>query len=392
MEARVPGLGGFFFDQAGVAVVYLKDPVDLGGFRTHLASFVEANRGRFNAQRSAVTRVEVRQAQFSFSELVTWQGRLSSVAKDLGSFATIDADETANRVHLTVPAATPRAAISAVLQKAAIPPKAVTVSFFKGGMSLDGGLRGTYRPTAGGIQIKPDYESNANWVCTLGYNVTAGDGLSYFLTASHCADAYLNRDLWQSPPTGESWYQPCCSSGNKLGVITINQPWNDTAYPCTVTNCTSADAMLVKYDAGISSPKKIAKTSAIGTGNNIGNYDNVVGYLTVNSITAPWPLTVVSKIGRTTGWTAGPITQTCINWYATVHGQQIEETCVQEVQARAEGGDSGAPVFEYICCSTAAAQGIEFGSYIPGVGENWLFYYVAWAPIQTRLGTSLTPY
>ena len=175
-------------------------------------------------------------------------------------------------------------------------------------------------------------------------------------------------------------------------------PWNLTAYPCTVTNCTSADAMLVRYDAGISGQKKVMRPLQAGTGNNVGGIDlgSSPQSWTVTSIRTPWPLIAVHKVGRTTGWTSGPITQTCINWFAKsggASGQQIEEVCVQEVQARADAGDSGSPVLESLSTTSAAAQGIEFGNFDPGFsGQNWLFYYVAWAPIQTRLGLTLTPY
>jgi hypothetical protein len=49
------------------------------------------------------------------------------------------------------------------------------------------------------------------------------------------------------------------------------------------------------------------------------------------------------KVGRTTGWTGGEITGTCVNIIAV--GGVFVRRCQATVNAGSDGGDSGSPVF-----------------------------------------------
>jgi len=52
---------------------------------------------------------------------------------------------------------------------------------------------------------------------------------------------------------------------------------------------------------------------------------------------------VVNKVGRTTGWTQGAVTNTCVN--TGVSGTKIVQLCQTFVSAGVGGGDSGSDVF-----------------------------------------------
>lgn len=51
----------------------------------------------------------------------------------------------------------------------------------------------------------------------------------------------------------------------------------------------------------------------------------------------------VNKIGRTTGWSQGPVTSVCVN--TNVSGTTITQFCQTNVSATVGSGDSGSPVF-----------------------------------------------
>jgi hypothetical protein len=88
--------------------------------------------------------------------------------------------------------------------------------------------------------------------------------------------------------------------------------------------------------------------------------------------------TYFHKVGRTTGWSFGPQTRTCYIYY--VAGKAL--VCQYSVAAEADQGDSGSPVFMWICCNvneawiggllSSATEGLAFGfSSISGVKNDF---------------------
>ncbi|MEX0761182.1 MAG: hypothetical protein WD208_06575 [Dehalococcoidia bacterium] len=53
----------------------------------------------------------------------------------------------------------------------------------------------------------------------------------------------------------------------------------------------------------------------------------------------------LNKVGRTSGWSQGDVTDTCVDVYTTYYGNDLQFKCQYGVQATQVGGDSGAPVF-----------------------------------------------
>jgi hypothetical protein len=68
---------------------------------------------------------------------------------------------------------------------------------------------------------------------------------------------------------------------------------------------------------------------------------------------------VVNKVGRTTGWTAGAITNTCVN--TGVQGSRIVQLCQTFVSAGVGGGDSGSDVFQIISGTNVKLAGVLWG-------------------------------
>ena len=79
-------------------------------------------------------------------------------------------------------------------------------------------------------------------------------------------------------------------------------------------------------------------------------------------------------MGRTSGWTQGPVVKTCID--ANIGGD-ITILCQDEVNAGIESGDSGAPVFRLLSGGRVVLYGIAWA--IP-------FTFSAMENIELELG------
>jgi hypothetical protein len=271
-------------------------------------------------------------------------------------------------------------------------------------------VRGTFRPTANGIQIKSDWASNNNWLCTLGWNVTDSTGVRFALSAAHC----VNYATGTNGGTSAGYWQPCCNFDLGIGVVNINPAWSSSLPGCGTSGllCTEADVMAIRYHASVSSPKRIAAVAGPPGVNDGGGSISLTGYWTIAGspqILAVGPNTPpVQKLGRTTGWTQGTLTTTCEarRFYRSQGGVLVDSVgalCVDGVLgARAGTGDSGAPVF--ISGPTSASK-FPIGINV-GMGGNTLMfvensytictagcrmYYVAFAKINEWLGRTLSP-
>jgi hypothetical protein len=86
----------------------------------------------------------------------------------------------------------------------------------------------------------------------------------------------------------------------------------------------------------------------------------------------------LNKVGRTTGWTRGPVTLTCVDVLQS--GSRFVELCQTFVGAGVAGGDSGSPVFAEEGGGNVTLAGILWG----GGGGNFVFSPLA--NIERELG------
>ena len=96
---------------------------------------------------------------------------------------------------------------------------------------------------------------------------------------------------------------------------------------------------------------------------------------------------IANKVGRTTGWTQGPITRTCVD--TGVSGTNIVLLCQNFVENTVQlvaGGDSGSPVFRIVSGDNVALLGNLWG----GNSSGTLFVYSPIANIKSELGGNLT--
>ena len=233
-------------------------------------------------------------------------------------------------------------------------------------------LRDVFRPTVAGIQIH-----FTQYLCTMGFNVDHAGGRS-FITNSHCTAT-------QGGTEATKYYQPVSTVDPTVIATEVDDPQYTRGQGCSKgRKCRSSDASRALYSANVASNRgEIART----TGANNGSLE-LSGIFTINSqdndATKAPVGTVVNKVGRTTGWTRGQVTRTCVN--TSVQGTQIMQLCQSFVSdlggATVVGaGDSGSPVFVENG-SGVTLVGILWG----GSSDNKSFVFSPLKAIQDELG------
>ena len=233
-------------------------------------------------------------------------------------------------------------------------------------------LRDAFTPTQGGIQIH-----FSRYLCTLGFNVDHAGGRS-FITNSHCTAT-------QGGTEGTVYYQPTSSAGGLIATE-VDDPVYLKGGACPKgKKCRHSDASRALYSSDVASNRgEIAQT----TGANNGSL-TVAGVFTVTSqdnTTKNFAVgTPVNKVGRTTGWTRGQVTRSCVN--TSVSGSTVYLFCQTFVSdpggAIVVGaGDSGSPTF------TGSGNNVQLiGILWGGSSDNKTFVLSPLASIQQELGS-----
>jgi hypothetical protein len=345
-----------------VPVVYLKHAAERGNAERALAPFLRA-------QGIAAAQLRVLPAKYDWLQLERWFTRASAEVLAVPGGVFVDADEASNRVLIGVERGA-AGKIRGVVARLGIPEAAVVVRE-TAPIHFAATLRDRIRPVVGALQI-----NFPGFLCTLGFNATSGSQSS-FITNSHCTNT-------QGGTEGTPYWQPLQS----VDPVQIGTEVDDPVYRRRIPGCPNgrrcrrSDASRAAYASGITfTLGAIART----TGPNNGSF-------TIDAANPSFRITAegsastgqtVNKIGRTTGWTQGAVTNTCVN--TGVSGSNIVQLCQTFVSAGVGGGDSGSPVFGQPSGSNVALLGILWG----GSGST-LYVYSPIGNIEQELGALQT--
>jgi hypothetical protein len=337
----IPGFGGLFLDPGtGVPTVYLTDLRQRSSAQTTLS-------GALSDLGFAPSRLQVLQGDYDFIQLDTWLGKAAPEALALPGSVFTDLDEASNRLRIGVLTAEAERSVRGVLARLGIPNTAVIVERTLPVHTL-ATLRQDVSPEQGGLQI-----SNNGGLCTLGFtSVVPSTGSRGFITNSHCTTT-------RGQVEGSRFHQPLAT--NLIGTEAAD-PAFFTGPPCpSGRRCRWSDAARVRYAAGISNGLgQIARTTsrnALSGSITINAADPVLRI--TSEIASPLQFSQVNKIGRTTGWTFGVVTNTCVT--TNVKNTTITMVCQDRVSGGSGNGDSGSPVFTWSGGSTVALNGILWG-------------------------------
>lgn len=354
----VRGFGGFYLDR-GAPVVYLKDAAERGNAERALTPFLRA-------QGLAASQLRVLPAKYEWAQLERWFTQASSEVLAVPGGVFVDADEASNRVLIGVERGS-SASIRGVVARLGIPEAAVVIRETEP-IRFAATLRDEVRPIAGGLQI-----NFPGFLCTLGFNAISS-AQSSFITNSHCTNK-------QGGTEGTPYWQPL----QTVSPVQIGTEVDDPVYRKNIAGCPKgrscrrSDASRAAYAPGIDfNLGTIAQT----TGANNSSI-TIAGAFSITSEGTASVGQTVNKVGRTTGWTRGLVTNTCVN--TGVQGSRIVQLCQTFVSAGVGGGDSGSPVFSQPSGSNVALLGILWG----GSGST-LYVYSPIANIESELGALTT--
>jgi hypothetical protein len=304
--------------------------------------------------------------------LATWFKHAAPEVLAIGGTVFADHDEKANKLVFGVENAAAISGVRHALARLGIPSGAYAVEVTQPIHQM-ATLRDRFRPTQGGIQIH-------FWLylCTMGFNVSHSAGRS-FVTNSHCTRS-------QGGVEGTQYFQPSSSIDPTVIATEAVDPEYFRGGVCPRgRRCRYSDASLAVYAAEVGSNQgEIVKTS----GPNNGDL-NATGVFTItrqDDETTSFRIgTVVNKVGRTTGWTQGEVTRTCV--HTGVLGTNIVQLCQTFVSNPTGaivvgGGDSGSGVFSIANRDNVRLLGILWG----GSSDNRTFIFSPFKQIQDELG------
>jgi hypothetical protein len=352
----IPGFGGLFLDR-GMPTVYLTDLSQRGLAERTLAGFTRA-RG---------TGLQVLQARFAYGDLERWFQDVSREAFATGPVVFVDLDEAHNRVLVGVERGMSHANVRALAVRLGVPAAALEVRDADPIVYV-ATLRDLVRPVVAGLQI-----NFGQYVCSIGFNAVSG-GQNSFVTASHCT----NR---QGGVEGTQYFQPLSSTAGSFIATEVADPqYVRGGAGCPKgKKCRLSDASRAAYASGVNfTLGGIAQTS----GPNNGSL-TITGTLGVTSEGTALVGDVANKIGRTTGWTQGQVTNTCVT--TGVQGSSVALICQTFVSAGVGGGDSGSDVFG-LSGGSARLLGVLWG----GNSAGTQFVYSPISNVEQELGPLTT--
>ena len=354
-----PRFGGFYLnpDDSTALKIWLTDSED-----TVATALAEINRlwGRHFASATAL------EADYTIGQLKGW---FDTVAADPHEKLTgVDLDESANRITLMVASLDDQDTVAEHVAGLGVPAEAVQFEEFQilppdpvpaaqtSGSSSVAGQRLTagLDPFVGGGEIG-SFPNVWLTVCTASFNVMFVDQ-DYHLrtglvTAGHCGNA--RDDITFSTPRSDDEFP------NEEYAISV---WNQYRQGLDAQYLQKLPGQSLPLGHGLIARPMTENTNGGNASQSQLTLDPVKPYFRITGFRKAMIGYEVEKVGRTTGWTSGITTRSCVNsYYRTSAGPQYF-LCVDQTSLPAAGGDSGGPVFELDQNDNATLNGVLMGS------------------------------
>src|SRR6266852_6115824 len=322
LNLAIPSFAGMYWEK-GILKVHLQNLSEAEAARPHILKFLRDNYPSKDKE-SASPKLEFERAktEFTWFDIYHFKEALRDVLT-IHDTVYLDADESCGCVTVAISSEQARPLVENFIKLTEVPAHAVRVQL-TAPVSPWQDLTGQFRPMVGGIQIKNDagffsiLGLRIGGTCTMTI-VGTRFGIAGIITASHCTRV-------QGGVEATSFYQ---NGKNLFGVDYVAHESADPVWVpgipgCpTGSLCRSSDSAFAVVDIGnqnaaldaIARPNTLCLSPATpATSSPCSlNLPSLTSMLTVTATAGP-PLmgTVVTKVGRSTGWTGGPVTATCV--------------------------------------------------------------------------------
>lgn len=398
---NLPGFAGYFYNESGDLVVQLTDRGDEHAARVLLAETARTRPQRWKNPWARPAQIIIQHAQFDFAQLQAVRARVAADSAILAEIPSFDTNEVTNEVVLGVTSEEARQRVLARVAALQLPANAIRVEVAPRATFITN-LSNSVRPVVGGLAIQftdtvnvPPGTSQVR-DCTLGANVLYGNatqgiatGTPGFYTASHCHPTQGTNDGVEFRQGGTRIGQQRYDPQNFSFLTSIDCP-----YQTGNTYCRYSDVTFATYDQTVSRKQGyLAQTLKRGTGAyNMGSTDLAVlgtWQFTATGTVLPTVGMTLEKVGENTGWTGGAVIAingaTCADEPAyNLAGQTVYILCSTKVDAYADGGDSGGPVFRILSNNNVEFAGIVWGK--TGTGQ---FFFSDVNQIAKSMGTDV---
>jgi hypothetical protein len=391
---EVPSYGGHFLDKSGTLTAYIVDDADINPARGALQRRVQAGAsGRLRPPPGvAYSRIAILKGAYTYQQLSDWRDLVfEQLLGKVAGVVTDDLDEARNRVTIGIVPGQETTVQPLVLQRLAalgVPAEAIRFLSERGPSPQSAVRKTTFPPSdlrvfsddlVGGLQIS-FFKDATQYDCTLGYTAQLADGSHALITASHCSSVKF------SGPDGTAYFQPYQGGSPSIGTE-LYDPAGGTCpalWPCSTYRFSDASIVQVNSSRGWRRGLIARPVSRVSGSAGPTNVSSVNPYLYVTAVAGTDVLSgfEVDKIGRTTGWTYGPVDRTCVDYMPggfdwDFDGQMTR--CAYTATMTLDGGDSGSPVFTYDGRDGAWAVGILFGA------SGNAAYFSKWMYVNSEL-------
>lgn len=252
-----------------------------------------------------------------------------------------DIDEQRNRLWVGVESKNDIASVRSLATRARVPTEALLVEQEEPIRQLTS-LRDQHRPLVGGLQITLQNADPAFLnICTLGF-IAVRAGVTGFVTNTHCTRGFGSVGL-------DAVGQPDLQDA--VGTESVDPPlFNRAANSLCPSGreCRWSDAAFIRATPLVQTARGAVARASVGSPAWNGN-----AYYTIDAKGDVAAQTVVIKVGRTTGYTAGKVIRTCGN--VNQAGTNRTMLCQWTTDFRVASGDSGAPA---LCCADGTFRGL----------------------------------
>ena len=288
---RVPGFGGAYIDSDGKLAIVLQDPSPRA-----LAAAQDVFAGIFGKKRIPKAGVKAVKGDFDFLALNDAHVKARSLL-NLPDVVMLDSDERSNRLSIGVSSAEGQSAVEKRVATLGIPSNIVMVRQVQPVVNLDfplslHQLRQTTRPLLAGLEIVgPDL------FCTLSL-VAERSGVPGLLTCSHCTEKRGEVD-------GTTYTQ----ISNLIGHEIVDPPFFTGGQCPSGRKCRFSDSAFAALTPGVTALR--GRIANVGFTLQPGEPFLGPFSFAVTATITPLAGDPVQKVGRTTGYSAGEVSQTC---------------------------------------------------------------------------------